>query len=127
MFFYLCVDVENKYKKVKKTFFKTQIMKKSNKYISSKPTDATNYHKQFNTNTTKSLQIQVQPCNVVLKDILKERNEASVHVEDLGDGSKVKIFKCKSKRCGLKDQFVARDKVISTCSKRIYNCVTAPG
>ena len=102
-------------------------MKKSNKRISSKPTIATNNHQQFNNINANSLKIQVKPCNVVLKDILIERNEANINFEDLGDGVKVRIFKCKSKRCGLKEQFVARDKAISTCSKRIYDCVIQPG
>ena len=62
-----------------------------------------------------------------MNDIYKQRDETPVNSEDLGDGSKLNIFKCKSKRCGLKSQFLAKDKAISTCSKRVYNCITPPG
>ena len=64
---------------------------------------------------------------MVLNDVLKQRNVHQNNFEDLGDGDKLKIFKCKSTRCGLKNQFIARDKTISTCSKRIYDCITLPG
>ena len=78
-------------------------------------------------NMQNSTQTNIPPCKVVLKDILKERNKDIPNSQDLGDGNKVKIFKCKASRCGLKNQFVAKDKCISTCTKRIYNCITPPG
>ena len=67
----------------------------------------------------------VKPCHIIINDIFKEKVK-SVPQTDLGDGKKVNIFKCKSKRCGLKE-FVPRDKAISSCTKRTYDCITPPG
>ena len=107
-------------------------MKKLIKKISSKPSDTIHHHNSKNTgnninNIQNNLSNQIQPCVVVLNDIVKQRNEAPVISKDLGNGSKVNIFQSKLKRCRLKTQFVARDKAISTCSKRIYDCITPPG
>ena len=101
-------------------------MKKSNKKKYSKPSDAKIHPK---TNVIKNIfsKAQIQPCTVVIKDIFKDRNKTTTVSEDLGNGSNLKIFKCKSIRCGLKEQFVARDRAISTCSKIVYNCSTPPG
>ena len=92
-------------------------MKKLIKKISSKPSDTIHHHNSKNSgnninNIPNNLSNQIQPCVVVLNDIVKQRNEAPVISKDLGNGSKVNIFQCKLKRCRLKTQFVARDKAI---------------
>ena len=40
-----------------------------------------------------------------------------------GNKSCKSIYKCKSKNCKLKSNFVSRDKLVSTSSKRIFGCV----
>ena len=40
-----------------------------------------------------------------------------------GNKSCKSIYKCKSKNCKLKSNFVSRDKLVSTSSKRIFDCV----
>ena len=44
-----------------------------------------------------------------------------------GEGNERHIFKCKSKRCMLKDNFRAKDKVVSVSTKRIYDCIVPDG
>ena len=44
-----------------------------------------------------------------------------------GDGSYIHIYKCKKKRCHLKNNFIARDKVLSTSTKRIFDCKVPNG
>jgi len=105
--------------------FNQIIMKKSNKRISSKPSDAKN-HLKFDIKNISS-KVKIQPCTVVLNDICIERNKTKITPENLGNGMKIKIFKCKLARCGLKEQFIARDKAISSCSKRVYDCITPSG
>ena len=73
-----------------------------------------------------SNQPKLLPCKVVLTDILKENPTPLMTSKDLGNGSNAKIFKCKMKKCGLKE-FVPRDKAVSSCTKRIYDCVTPAG
>ena len=43
-----------------------------------------------------------------------------------GDGQDKHVFVCKSTRCKLRDQFLAKDRVVSSCTKRIYDCITPP-
>lgn len=62
----------------------------------------------------------------MLKDIYKPVAGNITVDSNLGDGRLLRIFKCRSKRCELK-HFKARDKVESTCTKRLYDCVTPPG
>ena len=102
------------------------IMKKFNNKIYSKPS-VTQNHQICSNNTHNVSKNITQPCTVVLNDIYKQNNKNPLISEDLGNGHKTKIFKCKSTRCGLKGQFVARDKALSTCSKRVYDCITPPG
>lgn len=71
--------------------------------------------------------LKTKQCSVVLQDVLKNKEHSVSYLNDLGNGSKVKIFKCKSARCGLKSHFLARDKSISSCTKRTYDCITPPG
>ena len=40
-----------------------------------------------------------------------------------GNKSCKSIYKCKSKNCKPKSNFVSRDKLVSTSSKRIFDCV----
>ena len=73
----------------------------------------------------KSLISSIKPCVVALQNISKGNTQLTPSTE-LGDGKKVIFFKCKSKLCGLKE-FIARDKAISSCTKRVYECITPPG
>lgn len=67
----------------------------------------------------------VKQCKVVLEDI----NKGLFHrnLDQLGDGKAKRIFKCNSKRCELNPYFTPRNKAISTCTERIYDCVTPAG
>ena len=64
---------------------------------------------------------------MVLNHIYKKRNYFKVSSEDRGDDSRVTVFKCKSTRCGLRNQFIAKDKTISPCSKRVCDCIKPNG
>ena len=101
-------------------------MKKFNNKKYSKPS-VTQNHQICSNNTHNVSKNIIQPCTVVLNDIYKQNNKTPLISEDLGNGHKTKIFKCKSTRCGLKGQFVSRDKALSTCSKSVYDCITPPG
>ena len=70
--------------------------------------------------------LKTKDCSLVLHDVLKNKESSCLPNIDLGKGSKVNIFKCKSPRCSLSHQFVARDKAISSCTKRTYDCITPP-
>ena len=71
----------------------------------------------------KSNKFNIRPCNVILNDLLKPKERS---LPDYGDGKLSTIFKCKSKRCEFK-QFQPRDRVFSSCIKRIRNVITPPG
>ena len=43
-----------------------------------------------------------------------------------GDGRKLKIFDCGCNKCEISKDFVPRDKVVSSCTKRVYDCITPP-
>ena len=45
----------------------------------------------------------------------------------LGDGSLCKIFRCGAKRCQFQHKFSPQDRVLSTATKRVYNCIVPPG
>ena len=46
---------------------------------------------------------------------------------DLGDGSLCNIFRCGSSRCQFQYKFSPQDRVLSTATKRLYNCIVPPG
>ena len=71
----------------------------------------------------------VKPCKVILEDIMKKQTNSKLErlLEDCGDGSKCRIFSCGSKICKLKQNFIARDRCVSSCSLRSYPCITPPG
>lgn len=70
----------------------------------------------------------VKPCRVVLTDVIKNRdpNSLSTLQKQCGDGKKVKIFDCGCNKCEISKEFSPRDKVVSSCTKRIYDCITPP-
>ena len=81
----------------------------------------------YSSDKVKKPYLKTKACSVVLHDVLKKKESSCLPNIDLGKGSKVNIFKCKSPRCSLSHQFVARDKAISSCTKRTYDCITPPG
>lgn len=66
-------------------------------------------------------------CTVHLYDIVLHVNSISIPLRDLnklsGNGFEKCICKCKSKRFQLKNTFTGQNKVASTPSKRIFDCV----
>ena len=82
----------------------------------------------YSNDKVKKPYLKAKACSVVLHDVLKKKESSCLPNIDLGKGSKVNIFKCKSPRCNLSHQFLARDKAISSCMKRAYDyCITPPG
>ena len=63
---------------------------------------------------------------MILNDISSSNNKLSDLQKLCGDGQAKHLFVCKSKKCKLKPQFLARDRVVSSCTKRIYDCITPP-
>ena len=72
---------------------------------------------------TKELVNNLPHCQVVLNDIRSFKQTLTLLQQSCGDGSSKKIFSCKMARCGLKNDFIARDKLVSSCTKRIYDCI----
>ena len=66
-------------------------------------------------------------CHVVLTDIYNPTNKLSDLQKTCGDGELKHIFVCKNNRCKLRNHFFARDYAVSSCTKRIYECITPPG
>ena len=44
-----------------------------------------------------------------------------------GNGSKYNITRCDSLRCKFKYEFYPRDKMVSSVTKRSYDCIIPPG
>ena len=44
-----------------------------------------------------------------------------------GNGSSIHVYKCKSKRCLLNKCFSAKDKAVSSASKRLFDCIVPAG
>ena len=62
-----------------------------------------------------------------INDIFGPNNKLNELQKLCGDGSNKHIYVCKSSKCKLNEQFLARYKVVSSCSKRIYERITPPG
>ena len=71
--------------------------------------------------------IDLKSCSVNLHDIASHVNSVNDLKKLCGNGKAKCIYKCKLKRCQMKNIFAAQDKVLSTCSKRIYDCIVPPG
>ena len=54
-------------------------------------------------------------------------NTDEISLNDLGNGSSSHVFRCNSKRCLFQKKFFPQDKIISTTTNRIYNCIVPPG
>ena len=80
-----------------------------------------------NKHTNPSNLNNLRSCTVNLQDLASHNNNISELNKLCGDGSKLAVYKCKSKRCEIKNIFKAKDKVVSTSSKRIFNCIVPPG
>ena len=78
------------------------------------------HNNNFNVNNSRS-------CTVNLQDLASHKNDIAQLNKLCGDGSKISIYKCKSKRCQIKNIFNSKDRVVSTSSKRIFNCIVPPG
>ena len=66
-------------------------------------------------------------CQVVINDIFATPNDIKLLETACGNGSNSKIYKCKSKRCKFQSQFQPTDKILSTVTKRLHDCVSPPG
>ena len=44
-----------------------------------------------------------------------------------GNGLSKHIYSCNMKKCGLVNYFSPKDRAVSSCTKRIYDCITLPG
>ena len=66
-------------------------------------------------------------CRVILNDFFKERNELQLLYEACGDGSRSNIYKCGSNKCLFQDKFQPCDKIVSTTTLRMYNCIVPEG
>lgn len=69
---------------------------------------------------------RTKPCKVLLQDIQRPDTKTFTLNSNVGEGKLSRIIKCKSKKWELK-QFKDRDRVESSCTKRLYDCVTSPG
>lgn len=78
-------------------------------------------------NDKNNKNISHKECHVIVKDLSSPSNNLSDLHKLCGDGKAKHLFVCKSTRCKLKNQFLARDRVVSSCTKRIYDCVTPSG
>ena len=86
------------------------------------------------TNVVRTTQIEtkkndfsslIKPCKVVLENVALPKRTLNDDV-NLGDGRASGVYKCKSKRCMLKE-FAPRDKALRSCTKRSYQIITPPG
>ena len=64
--------------------------------------------------------------------INSDANDAHLNMEnenlyDVGNGSTSHIFRCRSKRCLFQKKFFPQDRIVSTTTNRIYNCIVPPG
>ena len=66
-------------------------------------------------------------CQVVINYIFTTPNNIKLLKTVCGNGSNSKIYKCKSKRCKFQSQFQHTDKILSTVTKRLHDCVSPPG
>ena len=66
-------------------------------------------------------------CHVVVENLASTSDNIIFLNSLCGDGKLKHIFKCKSKRCMLKDCFKTKDKVVSTSTKRVHDCVVPDG
>ena len=48
-------------------------------------------------------------------------------LNDLGDGSRCDIKKCSNKRCKMRNYLSCHDKVVSSSTHRLYDCIVPPG
>ena len=65
-------------------------------------------------------------CQVTLVDINKNKNKISEFQnlkEKCGDGSELHIHRCGSKKCSFQNIFFPLDRVVSSTTHRIYDCV----
>lgn len=66
-------------------------------------------------------------CHVVVENLASTSDNIIFLNSLCGEGKLKHIFKCKSKRCMLKDCFKTKDKVVSTSTKRVHDCVVPDG
>ena len=80
-----------------------------------------------NNNLDDREKLLVAPAVQTCSDIRSSMNNLHTLQATCGDGSRKCIYQCNNSRCALKNNFIARDKVVSSCTKRIYDCVTPAG
>ena len=64
---------------------------------------------------------------VNVEDISSPANKLFQHNNLFGKGSEINSQQSESKTCKLKDNVLARGRVVSTTNKRFYNCLVQPG
>ena len=78
-----------------------------------------------NKHTTSN--VNVSECFVDVCDVLSSQNNIKDLMRACGNGSCIGIYRCNSKRCQFQHDFQPSDKVVSTVTKRVYDCVVPPG
>jgi len=66
-------------------------------------------------------------CQVTMNDISASSNDIKLLELACGNGRNSHINKCKAKKCKFQSQFHPTDKVLSTVTKRLHDCVSPPG
>ena len=78
-------------------------------------------------NNSNANSIVTHNCQVVLTDIYSPNNSLQDLHKTCGNGEAKHIYLCKYNNCKLRKQFFARNDVVSSCTKRVYECITPPG
>ena len=66
-------------------------------------------------------------CSVSINDISSPHNKVEDLFKACGNGSNNNMFRCKSKRCKFQFDFLPSDRILSSSTKRFYDCVIVPG
>ena len=66
-------------------------------------------------------------CSVSINDISSPNNKVEDLFKTCGNGSNKHIFRCQSKRCKFQFDFLPSDRILSTSTKRFYDCIIVPG
>ena len=66
-------------------------------------------------------------CQVILDDIFSSTNDIETLTYACGNGNNTHIYRCKNNKCKFKFDFFPTDKILSTVTKRLFDCVIPPG
>ena len=66
-------------------------------------------------------------CWVQLNNVIAPNNDLLSLDLECSNGSKLILRRCNSSRCNLKANFLGRYRVVSSMTKRMYDCIVPPG